>query len=115
VGKSQLRELAVEFAVNSIKFCKTIKGHYGIVDQLERASTSIGANIHEANYAHSRADFISKMRIALKECYETEYWLELMVKSELADRECVRELYEQCGKIRRMLIASVKTARDHQN
>ena len=55
----------------------------------------------EANYAHSKADFVSKFQIALKECYETEYWLELFVKSELVEREIVKELYNQCGTIRR--------------
>ncbi len=51
---------------------------YSIVNQLERSATSIGANIREAKYAHSKPDFISKLQISLKECYETEYWLKLM-------------------------------------
>ena len=72
------------------------------------------ANIHEANYAHSKADFIAKFQIALKECYETEYWLELFVKSELLDREIAKDLYNQCGTIRRMLIASINTAKENQ-
>lgn len=46
---------------------------------MERAATSIGANIREANYAHGKADFIAKLQIALKECYETEYWLEILL------------------------------------
>ena len=84
-----------------------------LVNQSERSSTSIGANIHEANYAHSKADFIAKFQIALKECYETEYWLELFVKSELLDREIAKDLYNQCGTIRRMLIASINTAKEN--
>ena len=111
MAESKLRELSTDFAVKVIKLCDNVKGHYSLVNQLERSSTSIGANIHEANYAHSKADFIVKFQIALKECYETEYWLELLVKSELLDREIAKELYNQCGTIRRMLIASINTAK----
>ena len=76
-----------DFAVKVIKMCNGTKGHYSLVNQLERSSTSIGANIHEANYAHSKADFVAKFQIVLNECYETEYWLELLVTSELLDQE----------------------------
>ncbi len=98
-----------------MKLCDTIKGHYALVNQLERSATSIGANIHEANYAHGKADFIAKLQIALKECYETEYWLELFVKAELLDRDAAINLYHQCGTIRRMLIASINTAKERGN
>ena len=94
--------------------CDSIKGHYSLVNQLERSSTSIGANIYEANYAHSKADFVAKFQIALKECYETEYWLELFVNSELIEREFARDLSNQCGTIRRMLIASINTAKQSE-
>ena len=113
MAESKLRELSTAFAVKVIKLCDNVKGHYSLVNQLERASTSIGANIHEANYAHSKADFVAKFQIALKECYETEYWLELLVKSELLDREIAKDLYNQCGTIRRMLIASINTAKEN--
>ena len=113
MAESKLRELSTDFAVKVIKTCDGIKGHYSLVNQLERSSTSIGANIHEANYAHSKADFIAKFQIALKECYETEYWLELFVKSELLDREIAKDLYNQCGTIRRMLISSINTAKEN--
>ena len=83
MADSKLRDLSTDFAVKVIKLCDSVKGHYSLVNQLKRSSTSIGANIHEANYAHSKADFIAKFQIALKECYETEYWIELFVKSEL--------------------------------
>ena len=111
MAESKLRELSTVFAVKVIKLCDTVKGHYSLVNQLERSSTSIGANIHEANYAHSKADFVAKFQIALKECYETEYWLELLEKSELLDREIAKDLYNQCGTIRRMLIVSINTAK----
>ena len=113
MAESKLRNLSVEFSVKIIKLCESIKGHYSLTNQLERSSTSIGANIHEANYAHSKADFVAKFQIALKECYETEYWLELFVKSELIDREIAKDLYNQCGTIRRMLIASINTAKEN--
>ena len=112
MAESKLRESSTEFAVKIIKLCDNVKGHDSLVNQLERSSTSIGANIHEANYAHSKADFVAKFQIALKECYETEYWLELFVKSELIDREIAKDLYNQCGTIRRMLIASINTAKE---
>ena len=115
VAESKLRSLAVQFAVDTVRFCETVKGHHSLVNQLERSATSVGANIHEANYAHGKADFIAKLQIALKECYETEYWLELFVKAELADREAVKPLYNQCGTIRRILIASINTAKEHDN
>lgn len=104
-------DLSMDFAVQIVKLCETIKGHYSLVNQLERSGTSIGANLREANYAHGRADFIAKLQIALKECYETEYWLELFVKSEILDRDQVVDLYNQCGTIRRLLIASINTAK----
>ena len=113
MADSKLRDLSIDFAVKVIKMCDSIKGHYSLVNQLERSSTSIGANIHEANYAHNKADFVAKFQIALKECYETEYWLELFVKSELLDREIAKDLYNQCGTIRRILIASVNTAKEN--
>ena len=113
MADSKLRNLSTDFAVKIIKMCDGVKGHYSLVNQLERSSTSIGANIHEAKYAHSKADFVAKFQIALKECYETEYWLELLVKSELLDREIAKDLYNQCGTIRRMLIASINTAKEN--
>lgn len=114
MAESKLRALSVQFAVDAVKFCETVKGHYSLVNQLERSATSVGANIHEANYAHSKADFIAKLQIALKECYETEYWIELFVKAELTDRDAAKDLYNQCGTIRRILIASIKTAKDNK-
>ena len=106
-----MRDLSTDFAVKTIQLCETIKGHYSLVNQLERSATSIGANLREANYAHSKQDFIAKLQIALKECYETEYWLELFVKAEILNREAAVNLYNQCGTIRRMLIASINTAK----
>ena len=112
--ENKLVELSVDFAVKIIKLCETIKGHYSLVNQLQRSATSIGANIHEANYAHGKPDFIAKLQIALKECYETEYWLELIQKADLLPEETVKIYLHNCGSIRRMLIASINTTKARQ-
>ena len=82
-------------------------------NQLERSGTSIGTNIREAKYAHSRPDFISKLQIALKECYETEYWIEIAQKAELISSEVAKTILHDCGSIRRMLISSINTAKEN--
>ena len=66
MAESKLRDFTTDFAVKIMKLCETIKGHYSLVNQLERSATSIGANVREANYAHGKADFIAKLHIALK-------------------------------------------------
>ena len=109
--ENKLVTMSMDLSVKIIHFCGTIKGHYALTNQLERAGTSIGANIHEANYAHSRADFISKLQIALKESYETEYWLKIFILSGLSDDETANPLRDLCGKIRHTLIASINTAK----
>lgn len=111
MNENKLIDLSMDFSVKIIKLCEGIKGHYSIVNQLERSATSIGANIHEANYAHGKSDFIAKLQISLKECYESEYWLQLFVKSEIVESETVDALINQCGTIRRILIASINTAK----
>ena len=68
MGENKLADLSMDFAVEILKMCDGIKGHYSIINQLERSATSIGANIREAKYAHSKADFISKLQISLQEC-----------------------------------------------
>ena len=88
-----------------------IKGHYSLSNQLERSGTSIGANIREAKYAHSKADFIAKLQISLKECYETEYWIEISQKAGLLSNETAKNILHECGSIRRMLISSINTAK----
>ncbi|MBQ9552665.1 MAG: four helix bundle protein [Clostridia bacterium] len=113
--ENKLVDLSMDFSVKILKQCETIKGHYSLVNQLERSSTSIGANIHEANYAHGKVDFVAKLQIALKECYETEYWLELFGKAELIDQFMLKPLVDQCGTIRRILIASINTAKGKNN
>ena len=100
----------MDFSVTVLKAVDSIKGHYALVNQIERSATSIGANIHEANYAQSKADFISKLQIALKETYE----LKLFQRANLLNADAAKMLLNLCGTIRRLLIASINTAKDNK-
>ena len=111
--ENKLANLSMDFAVEILTLCDNIKGHYSIINQLERSATSIGANIREAKYAQSKPDFISKLQISLKECYETEYWLELMQRSEIIPD--ISEIIHNCGVIRKMLISSINTAKQNMD
>ncbi|MBR5544719.1 MAG: four helix bundle protein [Clostridia bacterium] len=112
-SKNKLREDSINFAIAVSDACEDIKGCSVYVNQLLRSSSSIGANLHEAKYAQSRADFIHKIEIALKESSETEYWLELLFRKHKIDESNYKELKNQCGIIRRKLIASVTTAKNN--
>ena len=114
VRENKLIDLSMNFSVAVLSAVDAIKGHYALVNQIERSSTSIGANIREANYAQSKADFISKLQIALKETYETEYWLELFQKAGFLNEATTKLLFNQCGTIRRLLVASVNTAKNNK-
>ncbi|MBE6415418.1 MAG: four helix bundle protein [Akkermansiaceae bacterium] len=106
-----LAEQSLEFAVAIVRFCDAIERHAVLKNQLLRSATSIGANIHEGIYAASGGDFVAKYQISLKECFETEYWLQVMQRAGIGSAECVDPLLHQCGSIRRMLIASIKKAK----
>ena len=108
-----IKELAIELTVEVTAICDTIKGRSVFVNQLLRSCSSIGANAHEAKYAQSSADFISKMEIALKEAHETEYWFEILFRINAVDEQTYRSLINKCGTIRRKLIASVTTAKNN--
>ena len=111
MSENLVLDLSMQFAVDIVNLCESLKGKNALTNQLIRSGTSIGANIHEANYAISKADFISKMQIALKECYETEYWLKLFVRTNIIDEEVFKKLNNSSGKIRRILISSINTAK----
>ena len=106
-----IKELAVELTVEITTICDGIKGRSVFVNQLLRSCSSIGANAHEARYAQSNADFINKLEIALKECYETEYWLEILFRVNAMNDNTYKSVTNQCGTIRRKLIASITTAK----
>ena len=110
-NKNQLREESIDFAISISDICDNIKGCAVYTNQLLRSSSSIGANIHEARYAQSRADFISKLEIALKEASETDYWLELLFRKKKLTEEQYTLVKNRCGVIRRKLIASITTAK----
>ena len=110
-----LIDLSKQFAVDIVNLCTEIKEHRKsnvLLNQLLRSGTSIGANIHEANYASSKADFINKFQIALKECYETDYWLGLFKDTNMITDEEYTVLFSQCSKLRKLLIASITTAKE---
>ena len=111
MAENKLADLSTKFAIKILRLTDSIKGHYSLTNQLERSGTSIGANIREAKYAHSKPDFISKLQIALKECYETEYWLELLEKAEILSADIIKPLMHDCGVMRKILITSINTAK----
>ena len=110
-NRNQLREDCIELAILVSDLCDDMKGCQHYVNQVVRSSSSIGANVHEARYAQSRADFISKLEIALKESSETEYWLEMLFRKGRIEEQMFNKLRNTCGTIRRRLIASVTTAK----
>ncbi len=114
MAESIMLEKAKDFAVEIVKLCRNIKEtkHESVLtNQLLRSGTSVGANIHESKYAHGTPDFIAKMQIALKECYESEYWLELLNRTGYISDEQYKSLQNNCGQIRRMLISSINTVK----
>ena len=102
-----------EFALHIIKVCnyvKQTKKESVLTNQLIRSGTSVGANIREAFYAHGKADFVAKLHIALKECSETEYWLELLIESGFYHDKTI---LDRCVEVKRILIASINTAKEN--
>ena len=115
---SPLLDKSKAFALQIIKVCNAIKStkkESVLTNQLIRSGTSVGANIREAFYAHGKADFIAKLQIALKECSESEYWLELLYRTDCIPEEKYKTLQNRCGTIRRMLIASINTTKKNSN
>ena len=110
----KLSEQSMEFAVQIINLVRGLKEQREsiISNQIGRSGTSVGANIREAKYAHSTADFISKMQIALKEANETGYWLELLWKTDYISEESYHALESRCKSLRAMLVSSINTAKE---
>ncbi len=101
------------FALEVIKVCNEIrqtKRESVLTNQFLRSGTSIGANIREAFYAHGKADFIAKLQIALKECAESEYWIELLLESEYYND---KSILDKCTELKRILITSINTAKEN--
>ena len=114
-SSNKLVDLSVAFAVEILNLVKYLKSQHEtiICNQIGRAGTSIGANIHEAQYAHGKADFVSKLQIALKESNETSYWLLLLNKTNIIPNAEYERLENLCKEIRITLIASVNTAKQN--
>ena len=117
MSESTLRNKSKEFAKDIVLLCREIKVSHResvLSNQLLRSGTSIGANLHEAQYAQGTKDFISKLEISLKECFETEYWLELLFETGYIPDVQYKSLQNTCGSIRRMLISSINTVKSKE-
>ena len=113
--ENKLAELSMDFSVDIINLVRQLKEHREAIisNQIGRSGTSIGANIHEAQYAQGKKDFISKLEIALKEASETGYWLELLHRTNYIDEQLYKSLSAKCTSLRVMLIASCRTAKEN--
>ena len=114
MNESPLQSKSKAFALNIIRICNQIKKekHESIItNQLVRSGTSIGANIREAFYAHGKNDFVAKLQISLKECSESEYWLELLIESGYCDDS---SLLDDCIELKKILISSINTAKGNK-
>ena len=112
MADSVLRNKSKEFAKSIVFLCRTLKNNgveSALINQLLRCGTSVGANVHEAQYAQGTKDFISKLEIALKECNESDYWLELLFETNSLTEAEFKIFRGRCVELRRMLVSSVTT------
>ena len=118
IRNNPIEEKSFAFSVRIVRLYKHLtqrKHEYVLSKQILRSGTSIGANIREAKYAHSKADFVARLQISLKECYETEYWIEIAQKANIIPEDIAKTILHDCGSIRRMLIASINTAKENKD
>jgi four helix bundle protein len=112
MSDSILRNKSKEFAKDIVFLCRKLKQNgveSALINQLLRCGTSVGANVHEAQYAQGTKDFISKFEIALKECNESEYWLELLCETDSITKTDFDDFHRKCVELRRMLVSSITT------
>lgn len=111
--EDKLSDLSMQLSVDVLKLTKELRAKHETVisNQIGRSATSVCANIAESKYGHSRADFIAKLEIALKEANETDKWLEMLLKSGYIDEETYKSINRTCSTIRVLLIASIKTVK----
>ena len=110
-----VQEKSFRFAVRIVNLCKFLqneKKEYILYKQLFRCGTSIGANVAEAQQAQSRADFVSKLNIALKEAYETDYWLRLLHETNYLTESAFQSVISDCRELEKLLISIIKTAKE---
>jgi len=113
-----LRDKSYQFALRIVKLYRYLaddKKEYVLSKQILRSGTSIGANIEEANQAQSTSDFIHKLSIALKEAFETNYWLRLLRDSEILSAKQANSVLEDCEELQKLLTASIKTTKAGKN
>ena len=110
--KNYLLIYSEQLATDVELLCQNIKAPANTVFQIRKSSSSVYANIREANYGQSKADMLSKFEIALKECSETEGWLQLLFNAKVIDEDTYKKHRNLCGRIRRMLISSCKTLKE---
>ena len=113
MANNYLLTYAEQLATDVEFLCQNIKAPSNTLFQLRKSSSSIYANIREANYGQSKADMLSKFEIALKECSETEGWLQLLFNTQVISEEIFKSHRNLCGRIRRILIASCKTLKEN--
>ncbi len=112
--ENPIRDKSYAFALEVVKLSKVLQDEskeFVLSKQILRSGTSIGAQIREAEHAQSRADFIHKMSIALKEANETEYWVDILHDSGFMDESMYKIYHDQISEILRMLISIVKSAK----
>lgn len=113
-----IKEKSLDFSVRIFNLCRYVRekeSEYILTKQLCKSGTSIGANIHEADAAQSNEDFFAKMHIALKEAYETEYWINLLLRTHLISEDEYRSIARDCKELVRLLISITKTTKEHIN
>ena len=117
MSDSILRTKSKELAKDIVFLSRRLKQNgveSTLINQLLRCGTSVGANIHEAQYAQGKKDFISKFEIALKECNESEYWLELLYETSSISQAEFDDFQKKCVELRRMLVSSVTKLKNNQ-
>ena len=112
MAKNYLLVYAEQLATDVELLCQNIKTSSNTLFQIRKSSSSVYANIREANYGQSKADMLSKFEIALKECSETEGWLQLLFNTQAINEDTFKPHRNLCGRIKRMLIASCKTLKE---
>ena len=113
MSKNYLLTYSGQLATDIELMCQSIKASSNTLFQIRKSSSSVYANVREANYGQSKADMLSKFEIALKECSETEGWLQLLFNTNGIDESTYKNYRNLCGRIRRMLIASSKTLKEN--
>ena len=117
MADSIVRDKSKSFAKEIVFLCRQLRENKiegVLINQLLKSGTSVGANVHEAQYAQGAKDFISKFEIALKECNESEYWLELLYETSSISENDFNQMRSACVELRRMLVATVTTVKSKQ-